>query len=107
MTAALDLSRHLRAARLALLYLAAGLFQGAAYLVVVDGGLVLRVLLAPLWIGSPLLLATARLAWRLGERERRQANRLLETHLPPVPRPAPRRGSPWQRLSAKSGGKTF
>jgi signal transduction histidine kinase len=107
MTAALDLSHHLRAARRALLYLAAGLFQGAAYLVVVGGGLVLGILLAPLWIGGPLLLTTVRMAWRLGERERRQANRLLETHLPPVARPAPRRGSPWQRLSAESGGKTF
>ena len=34
-----------------------------------------------------MLAGTARLAWRLAEGERRQANRLLETHLPPVPPP--------------------
>ena len=33
---------------------------------------------APLWIGLPLLAAVARLAWRLAEGERRQANRLLD-----------------------------
>jgi signal transduction histidine kinase len=103
----LDLGLHLRAARRALLYVTIGLVQGAAYLLVVGGGLLAGTLLAPLWVGGPILLGTARLAWRLGERERRQANRLLETHLPPVPRPAPRRGSPWQRLQAESGGRLF
>ena len=90
MTAALDFAPHLRAARRALLYLVVGLGQGLTYLLVVGGGLVLGVLLVPLWIGLPLLRGTARLTWRLAEGERRQANRLLETHLPPVPRPAPR-----------------
>jgi signal transduction histidine kinase len=103
----LDLGLHARAAGRALLYLTMGLVQGVAYLLVVGGGLLAGVLLAPLWVGGPILLGTARLAWRLGERERRQANRLLETHLPPVPRPAPRRGSPWQRLQAESGGRLF
>ena len=88
-TAALDVSPHLRAARRALLYLIVGLGQGLTYLLVVGGGLVLGVLLTPLWIGLPLLAGTARLAWRLAEGERRQANRLLETHLPPVSPPAP------------------
>ena len=92
MTAALDVSPHLRAARRALLYLIVGLGQGLTYLLVVGGGLVLGVLLAPLWIGLPLLAGTARLAWRLAEGERRQANRLLETHLPPVSPPAPGSG---------------
>ncbi len=90
MTAALDFAPHLRAARRALLYLVVGLGQGLTYLLIVGGGLVLGVLLVPLWIGLPLLRGTARLTWRLAEGERRQANRLLETHLPPVPRPAPR-----------------
>jgi signal transduction histidine kinase len=85
MTAALDLSPHLRAARRALLCLIVGLGQGLTYLLVIGGGLLLGALLAPLWIGLPLLAGTARLAWRLAEGERRQANRLLETHLPPVP----------------------
>jgi signal transduction histidine kinase len=91
-TAALDVSPHLRAARRALLYLIVGLGQGLTYLLVVGGGLVLGVLLTPLWIGLPLLAGTARLAWRLAEGERRQANRLLETHLPPVSPPAPGSG---------------
>ena len=90
MTAALDLSPHLRAARRTLLYLIVGLGQGLTYLLVIGGGLLLGVLLAPLWVGLPLLTGTARLAWRLAEGERRQANRLLETHLPPVPPPPAR-----------------
>jgi signal transduction histidine kinase len=84
MTAALDLSPHLRAARRALLYLVVGLGQGLTYLLVIGGGLIVGVILAPLWIGLPILGGTVRLAWRLAEGERRQANRLLETHLPPV-----------------------
>jgi len=91
-TAALDVSPHLRAARRALLYVIVGLGQGLTYLLLVGGGLVLGVLLTPLWIGLPLLGGTARLAWRLAEGERRQANRLLETHLPPVPPPPPGSG---------------
>jgi signal transduction histidine kinase len=83
-TVALDLSPHLRAARRALLYLVVGLGQGLTYLLVIGGGLVAGVILVPLWIGLPILRGTARLAWRLAEGERRQANRLLETHLPPV-----------------------
>ena len=106
MTAALDVSPHLRAARRALLYLIVGLGQGLTYLLVVGGGLVLGVLLAPLWIGLPLLAGTARLAWRLAEGERRQANRLLETHLPPVSPPAPgsrlRRAVPQPRAVARA-----
>ena len=90
MTVALDLSPHLRAARRALLYLFVGLGQGLTYLLVIGGGLVLGVVLAPLWVGLPILAGTARLTWRLAEGERRQANRLLETHLPPV---APCRGA--------------
>ena len=84
MTVALDLSPHLRAARRALLYLVVGLGQGLTYLLVIGGGLVLGVVLVPLWVGLPILAGTARLTWRLAEGERRQANRLLETHLPPV-----------------------
>ena len=92
MTAAIDLSPHLRAARRTLLYLVVGLGQGLTYLLVIGGGLALGVLLAPLWIGLPLLAGTARLTWRLAEGERRQANRLLASHIPPVPPPPPGRG---------------
>src|SRR5215217_7095129 len=83
-TVALDLSPHLRAARRTLLYLVVGLGQGLTYLLVIGGGLVLGVVLAPLWVGLPILAGSAQLTWRLAEGERRQANRLLETHLPPV-----------------------
>jgi signal transduction histidine kinase len=89
-TVAIDIAPHLRDARRALLYLVVGLGQGLTYLVIVGGGLVLGVLLIPLWFGIPILAGTIRLTWRLAEGERRQANRLLATHLPPVPRPAPR-----------------
>jgi signal transduction histidine kinase len=92
------LSPHLRTARRALLYMVVGLGQGLTYLLVIGGGLALGALLTPLWIGLPLLAGTARLAWRLAEGERRRANRLLETHLPPVPRPAPRRDTPARRV---------
>src|SRR6478735_6906800 len=92
MTAAIDLSPHLRAARRTLLYLVVGLGQGLTYLLVIGGGLALGFVLAPLWIGLPLLVGTARLTWRLAEGERRQANRLLASHIPPVPPPPPGRG---------------
>ena len=92
MTAAIDLSPHLRAARRTLLYLVVGLGQGLTYLLLIGGGLALGVLLAPLWIGLPLLAGTARLTWRFAEGERRQANRLLASHIPPVPPPPPGRG---------------
>src|SRR4051812_27654333 len=88
---ALDISPHLRAARRALLYLVVGLGQGLTYLLVIGGGLLVGVLLTPLWVGLPILAGTARLTWRLAEGERRQANRLLETHLPPV-EPVPGNG---------------
>ena len=84
MTFALDLSPHLRAARRTLLYLFVGLGQGLTYLLVIGGGLLFGLILTPLWVGLPILSGTARLTWRLAEGERRQANRLLETHLPPV-----------------------
>jgi signal transduction histidine kinase len=86
-TVALDLGLHLRAARRALLYGLAGLGQGLLSFLLVAGGLFLGLLLAPVWVGRPILLGTARLAWRLAESERRQANRLLATHLPPVADP--------------------
>ncbi len=106
-TAALDISPHFRAARRSLLYLVIGLGQGLTYLIVLGGGLVLGVVLAPLWVGLPMLAGTARLAWRLAEGERRQANRLLDAHLPAIP-PAPatrsvreqfRGGAVWRLLA--------
>ena len=87
LTAALDLAPHLRAARRALLYLFVGLGQGLTYLLVIGGGLVLGVAARPA-VDRPAAPGAAPpgSTWRLAEGERRQANRLLETHLPPVPR---------------------
>jgi signal transduction histidine kinase len=74
--------RHLRAAGRALLYLLVGLGQGLMYLLLIGPGLLAGLILSPVWRG--LLDATTRLGWRFAESERRQANRLLETHLPPL-----------------------
>jgi signal transduction histidine kinase len=83
----LELPRHLRGAGRTLLYLALGVPYGLSYLVLIGGGLLLGAVLSLVWIGLPLLAAVTRLVWQLAEAERRQANRLLEAHLPPVPRP--------------------
>jgi signal transduction histidine kinase len=91
----LEAARHLRAAARALGYLALGLVNGIFYVLVVGGGLLAGLVLAPLWIGLPLLALVGGLVWRLAEGERRQANRLLDAHLPPLPRPAV--GAGWRR----------
>ena len=83
----LELPRHLRGAGRTLLYLLLGVPYGVAYLVLVLGGFLLGAVLSIVWIGLPLLAAVTRLVWQLAEGERRQANRLLDAHLPPVPRP--------------------
>jgi signal transduction histidine kinase len=65
----LELPWHVRAAGRTLLYLALALPYGVSYL-----------LLLPLAVFRP------RLIWLLVDAERRQANRLLDAHLPRVPR---------------------
>src|SRR4051794_29982419 len=91
----LELSRHLRAAGRTLGYLVLGLVNGVAYLLLVGGGALAGAVLAPLWIGLPLLALVGGLVWRLAEGERRQATRLLEAHLPALARPAI--GGGWRR----------
>ncbi|HEY7076046.1 MAG TPA: sensor domain-containing protein [Solirubrobacteraceae bacterium] len=91
----LELRRHLRAAGRTLGYLALGLANGLAYLLIVGGGALAGAILAPLWIGLPLLALVGGLVWRLAEGERRQANRLLDAHLPALARPAV--GGGWRR----------
>jgi signal transduction histidine kinase len=86
-TPGLELPRHLREAGRTLLYSVLGVAYGAVYLVVVGGGLLLGAILSPVLVGLRLMAGVARLAWQLAEGERRQANRLLDAHLPPVPRP--------------------
>jgi signal transduction histidine kinase len=101
----LELPRHLRAAGRTVLYLAIGLGWGLVYLVLVVGGIVFGLALSLVWIGLPLLAAVAGLVWQLAEGERRQANRLLEAHLPPVPRPP--RGEGWRRALEQARGGAF
>ena len=103
-TGGLELPRHLRAAGRTLLYLLLGLPYGIAYLVVVGGGLLLGAVLSLVWIGLPLMAAVTRLVWQLAEGERRQANRLLDAHLPPVPR-APR--GDWRQVLEATGHSPF
>jgi signal transduction histidine kinase len=74
------IARHLRAAWRALVYLVVGLGQGITYLLLIGGGLLVGLALSPLW-RAPLDGATG-LVWRFAESERRQANRMLATHLP-------------------------
>ena len=100
----LELPRHLRGAGRTLLYLAIGVAYGIAYLVLVGGGLLLGAVLSLVWIGLPLLAAVTRLVWQLAEGERRQANRLLDAHLPLVPRPP--RGD-WRSVLEATGHRPF
>jgi len=58
------------------------------------------VVLSPLWIGFPILNATAAAAWRYAQLERALANRLLGARIPPLP---PRRridAHGWRRIGA-------
>ena len=99
-----EVLRHLRDAGRTLGYSLLGAIYGVGYIVVVGGGIVLGAILSPAWIGLPLMAKVARLAWNLAEGERRQANRLLEAHLPPVPRP-PR--SDWRGTLEQTGYGAF
>jgi signal transduction histidine kinase len=100
----LELPRHLRGAGRTLLYLALGVAYGVTYLLLVGGGLLLGAVLSIAWIGLPLMAAVTRLAWQLAEGERRQANRLLDAHLPPVP--GPPRGD-WRSILDATGHAPF
>jgi hypothetical protein len=102
----LELPLRLRAAGRTVLYVVVGIPYGAMYLVVVGGGLVLGAVLALVWIGLPLLAAVGRVTWQLAEGERRWANRLLEAHLTPVPRPPRRSLGDW-RMALHEAGRPF
>jgi signal transduction histidine kinase len=100
----LELPRHLRAGGRTLLYLATGVAYGLGNLVVIGGGLLLGAVLSIAWIGLPLLASVTRLAWQLAEVERRQANRFVDAHLPPVA-PAPR--GDWRLVLEAAGHAPF
>ena len=59
--------------------------------------LVIGAALSVFGIGLPILLAAAAAGRWLAGLDRRAANRLLDTHLPPPPPQAPARGSVWRR----------
>lgn len=94
--AGLELGEHLRRAGRTSLYVLLGIPQGLVALGLVGSGLVLGALLSVARVGRPLLQRVAAVAWRLGEEERRQANRLLHAHLGPLPRHEARGASPWR-----------
>ena len=91
----LDLPVRVERAFRALAYLAISVPLGALGLIVVIGVLV-GALLGTVWIGRPLLIGAAAAARRLAELDRRAVNRLLGTHLSPVPRRARVAGSGWR-----------
>ena len=59
--------------------------------------LVLGIVLSIVWIGLPLVLAALAACQTLAETHRRQANRLLGAHLPPLPVPERRGETMWRR----------
>jgi signal transduction histidine kinase len=61
------------------------------------GALALGVLLSVAWIGLPLVIGALAAFQALAETHRRQANRLLGAHLPPLPVPERRGQTLWRR----------
>ena len=57
----------------------------------------LGIVLSVVWIGLPLVLAALAACQTLAETHRRQANRLLSAHLPPLPVPERRGETLWRR----------
>ena len=63
----------------------------------VIGALALGVLLSVVWIGLPLVIGALGACQTLAEIHRRQANRLLNAHVPPLPEPERRGVTLWRR----------
>ena len=63
----------------------------------VIGALALGVLMSMVWIGLPLVIAALAACQALAELHRRQANRLLNAHLRPLPEPERRGETMWRR----------
>ncbi len=95
----IDFGRRLRRAGEALEYLTLSLPLGLVC-ALTTAMLVLGAALGALWIGLPLVLAVVTVCSRLAELERRQANRLLDAHIPPLPAPVPHTGTLWRRALA-------
>jgi signal transduction histidine kinase len=87
----LALPARLRRAAQLLEYLAIAVPIGVLCTAIL-AGLLLGAALSVIWVGLPLLIACVGLAHRVAEVDRRQLNRLLDTHLAPYPRRAPQLG---------------
>jgi signal transduction histidine kinase len=104
MSGGLGLRRRLRLSVRSVAFVATAVPLGLLYLVVVGGGLVLGAALSILWIGVPLVGRTIGVTWRLADVERRQANRLLHAHMPPL---GVRPGRPWRDALEDLGTSGF
>jgi len=105
--ATLELRSRLEVAAAAGAYALLALPLTLACVLVVAFGSVLGLVLLPLWVGLPMLISTAEATWRYAHLERRLANRLLRTRIPPLPRPRPPRGISAARLRGVVGGEGF
>ncbi len=92
----IDFGRRVRRAVEALEYLVLSLPIGLLC-AAVAAVLVLGAALSVLWIGLPIVLVALAACARLAEIERRQANRLLDAHIPPLVRPEHHEGTLWRR----------
>src|SRR5215212_944802 len=95
-TPTLQLRRRIEVAGEGFAAVAGTLVVGIAGVLVI-AALVLGVVLSVVWIGLPLVLAALAACQTLAEVHRRQANRLLGAHLPPLPTPERRGGTLWRR----------
>jgi len=76
---------------------AAGTLAVGAAGALVIGALLLGIVLSLVWIGLPLVIAALAACQALAETHRRQANRLLDAHLPPLPTPERSGETLWRR----------
>ena len=96
MSAGFQLRRRVEVALEGLAAIAGTLVVGLIGALVL-GALALGVLLSPLWIGLPLVIGALAACQTLAEVQRRQANRLLGAHVPPLPEPERRGQTLWRR----------
>jgi signal transduction histidine kinase len=92
----LQLDRHVVRAGQAVAYLAVGIPIALLAIPAVIG-LVLGAALSVVWVGLPILLASAAACRALLRIDRRVANRLLSTQIPPLPAGPRTYGGPWRR----------
>jgi len=95
-TAAFQLRRRMEVALEGLAAIVGTLMVGVVG-ALVFAALALGVLLSIVWIGLPLVIGALAACQTLAEVHRRQANRLLGAHLPPLPEPERRGETLWRR----------